>query len=172
MRGTNVYNEVRQIRESASIERKKCVFISHKKEDAAFCRQIAEFLMKIGIDVYFDEYDTTINLQNPMSIVTAVERGLAASSYLLVVATPRSLESKWVPWEIGNGYSKRMPLYVLQAKSLPRGTKVPEYMCVAKYLTGWNDLKTMLQTIPNRRLIYESIPEFSYSHPLYNYINP
>ena len=72
MRGSNIYYEVRLLREGASIERKKCVFISHKKDDTAICRQIAESLMKIGIDVYFDEYDTTINLQNPMSKVNAI----------------------------------------------------------------------------------------------------
>ena len=33
-----------------------CIFISHQKEDTESCRQIADYLLAAGIDVYFDEY--------------------------------------------------------------------------------------------------------------------
>lgn len=171
MTGRNIYNDVRIITEDARINKTNCVFISHKKEDAAFCRAIANFLMSIGIDVYYDEYDKSIDLRDPKSVVKAVERGLRASSYLLCVATPNTFKSKWVPWELGNGFSKGIPLYVLKAKALPITEKIPEYMCVAKYLAGWDDLEKILATLPHRRAFYESIPQFDVVNPLYGFIN-
>lgn len=171
MRGQNIYNEIRNLREGATIDKKNCVFISHKMEDAAYCRVIADYLMSIGVDVYFDEYDTTINKNNPMSVVKAIERGIAASSSMLCVATPNTLKSKWVPWEIGNGFSKRIPLYVLRAKTLPPYTKVPEYMCVATYLKGWQDFAGLIAKLPHHRSLNESIQAFNILHPLYKYID-
>lgn len=171
MRGKNIYNEIRLITEDANIKRNQCVFISHKKEDAPFCRAIANYLMEIGIDVYFDEYDKSINLRDPHSVVRSIERGLRASSYLLCVATPNTFKSKWVPWEIGNGFAKGLPLYVLKAKALPKTEPVPEYMCVATYLTGWNDLKKIIDTLPSHRGLYESVGTFSITHPLHGFID-
>ena len=171
MTGRNIFNEIRFITEDTRIQKSKCVFISHKKEDADFCRAIANYLMSEGIDVYFDEYDKSINLSKPETVVRSIERGLLASSYVLCVATANTFKSKWVPWELGNGFSKRLPLYVLKSKNLPITKKVPEYMCVATYLKGWSDLKKFIDTLPNHRGLNESVRAFSSTHPLHGYIN-
>ena len=171
MTGRNIFNEIRFITEDTRIQKSKCVFISHKKEDADFCRAIANYLMSEGIDVYFDEYDKSINLSKPETVVRSIERGLLASSYVLCVATANTFKSRWVPWELGNGFSKRLPLFVLKSKTLPVTEKVPEYMCVATYLTGWSDLKKIIDTLPNHRGLNESVRAFSSTHPLHGYIN-
>ena len=97
MTGRNLYNEVCFITEDARIQKCNCVFISHKKEDADFCRAIANYLISEGIDVYFDEYDKSINHSKPETVVRSIERGLLASSYVLCVATANTFKSKWVP---------------------------------------------------------------------------
>lgn len=40
----------------------KCVFISHQRNDKAVAKAIADYILKAGIDVYFDEYDTNTAL--------------------------------------------------------------------------------------------------------------
>ena len=37
-----------------------CIFISHQKRDADTAKKIADYFITSGIDVYFDEYDTTV----------------------------------------------------------------------------------------------------------------
>ena len=81
MTGRNIFNEIRFITEDTRIQKSKCVFISHKKEDADFCRAIANYLMSEGIDVYFDEYDKSINLSKPETVVRSIERGLLGRGY-------------------------------------------------------------------------------------------
>ena len=100
MTGRNIFNKIRFITEDTRIQKSKCVFISHKKEDADFCRAIANYLMSEGIDVYFDEYDKSINLSKPETVVRSIERGLLASSYVLCVATANTFKSRWVPWNL------------------------------------------------------------------------
>ena len=38
-----------------------CIFISHQKRDADTAKKIADYFITSGIDVYFDEYDTTVH---------------------------------------------------------------------------------------------------------------
>ena len=38
-----------------------CIFISHQKRDADTAKIIADYFITSGIDVYFDEYDTTVH---------------------------------------------------------------------------------------------------------------
>jgi hypothetical protein len=35
----------------------KCVFLSHQKADGKEAKKIADYLLSLDIDVYFDEYD-------------------------------------------------------------------------------------------------------------------
>ena len=49
----------------------KCVFISHQRNDKAVAKAIADYILTAGIDVYFDEYDTSIDINNPKSVVTS-----------------------------------------------------------------------------------------------------
>ena len=43
--------------DSTNFKKRPCVFLSHKKEDKAECRKIAEYLKQAEIDYYLDELD-------------------------------------------------------------------------------------------------------------------
>ena len=45
------------------------VFISHQKKDSEAARTIADYLQEAGIDVYFDQYDQSINRSDPQSVL-------------------------------------------------------------------------------------------------------
>lgn len=86
----------------------KCVFLSHQKSDSDTCKKIAEYLIAAEIDVYFDENDDDLKIYrqigNPHGVVDSIKKGIKKSSHMLVVVSPNTIHSKWVPWEVGYAY--------------------------------------------------------------------
>lgn len=145
-----------------------CVFISHQKNDAGAARKIADYFIKAGIDVYFDEYDGSINRSDPKSVVAAIKRGLDASSHLLVLLSSNALASTWVPWEVGYGYHKRVVCLTLKEVAY---ASLPEYLQVIQIVKGiksLNEFMTRLTGIGQEAMINENrlTRYFSANHPL------
>ncbi len=69
------------------------VFISHRSDDKPWVRTLAGNLQKASLEVFFDEW----SLVPGESFVAGLERGLAASKSGVMVCTPGTLESDWVP---------------------------------------------------------------------------
>ncbi len=59
MAGRNLFKQLREGTKTASLMQ-PCIFISHTSIDKPFARRIAEFVMALGLDVYFDEYDEAL----------------------------------------------------------------------------------------------------------------
>lgn len=145
-----------------------CVFISHQKNDSGAARKIADYLIRAGIDVYFDEYDKSINRSDPKSVVAAIKRGLDASSHLLVLLSSNALASTWVPWEVGYGYRKNVAGLTL--KEVAKVT-LPEYLQVIPIVKGTlslNEFVSRLTGIGQEAMINENrlTRYFSAYHPL------
>ena len=108
----------------------KCVFISHQKEDKDICHRIADYLIEAGIDVYFDEYDYDLKIANQTkdskAVTKAILKGVNYSTHMLCVVSPNTLDSKWVPFEIGFGYDKTQ-LGVLLLKGIKK-EQLPDYI--------------------------------------------
>ena len=84
----------------------KCVFISHKKEDAAAAESIGKYLTDVvGVNIYLDSKDLVlqeaVSTDNDKKIVESIKRGLACSTHLLCVTSEKTRLSWWVPYEIG-----------------------------------------------------------------------
>ena len=77
------------------------VFISHQKSDRDAAKKIADYLITVGIDVYFDEFDREL------------QQADAASS-------------KWVPFEVGYGYDAT-DLATLTLKGI-KNSELPDYI--------------------------------------------
>ena len=65
----NIYDKLEWIFESADVKKRPCVFLSHKREDKAECRKIAEYLKQaeiidIGVENKWNFSWTIINLTN------------------------------------------------------------------------------------------------------------
>jgi hypothetical protein len=84
------------------------VFISHQKRDRNEAKKIAEFLMSVNIEVYFDEFDKELQQaeqeNNPKGVVAAIKKGINSSTHMICIISPNTLTSKWVPFEVGYGY--------------------------------------------------------------------
>lgn len=122
-----------------------CIFISHQKKDSQAAKQIADYLLEAGINVYFDEYDNTLDLDDPYSIVRGIKNGLNHSTHLLVLLSENALESKWIPWEIGYAYDNKV-IISLTLKAIA-GWKLPEYLKITKIIRGTMSLNQVLSEL-------------------------
>ena len=119
-----------------------CVFISHQKGDKEVAKQIANYISRSGIDIYFDEFDKSINRDDPRSIVNAIKTGIRHSTHMLCILSPNALKSHWIPWEIGYGYDL-VNVVGLTIKELSK-SELPEYLQVVPVLRGTKSLNTYI----------------------------
>jgi hypothetical protein len=150
----------------------KCVFISYQKKDRDAAKKVAEYLQGAGIDVYIDVYDLELKLQhqndNPKEVTKAICNGINNSSHMLVLVSPDTLYSTWVPFEIGYGYDKT-DLGVLCLKGIPKG-KLPEYVRTAKIVRDIYDLNELVEKLSGKKkeVLLEAKMMIDHS----NYLNP
>ncbi|BAU55419.1 toll/interleukin-1 receptor domain-containing protein [Mucilaginibacter gotjawali] len=153
----------------------KCVFISHQQKDKEPANKIADYLMAAGIDVYFDAYDNDLKIHyqsnNARAVTDAIRKGINNSSHMLVLVSPNTLHSTWVPFEIGYGFDKT-DLYVLCLKGIQKGG-LPEYVKTAKIIRDIYDLNNVTSDISGlgKEVLLKSnrIEEYnSYANPLYS----
>jgi hypothetical protein len=131
----------------------KCVFLSHQQADKEVCKKIADYLIAADIDVYFDEYDEDLKISRqsnkPKEVVDCIKKGINNSSHMLVVVSLNTLQSKWVPFEIGYGYDKT-ELGVICLKGIPLG-KLPEYIRTAPQIVrDIYDLNELIKKISGK----------------------
>jgi HJR/Mrr/RecB family endonuclease len=74
------------------------VFISYSSKDKPFVKWLVEILNNAGISVWYDQEEVRVG----DSIQKKIEEGLRASSFLIIVLSRSSLESKWVQYELNS----------------------------------------------------------------------
>lgn len=173
-RGINFFDYVNERyvnRQPIPVRTKPRVFISHQKKDSDIACVVAEYLLNAGIDIYFDQFDKSIDRSDPHSVVRAIRRGIENSSHMLVLFLINTFGSMWVPWEIGYAYNTAVSLNVLRLKGVPK-EKLPEYLKVVKMVMSIYQLNSLIADIRkiNRdQLLLENI---SYSESnVYNPLN-
>jgi predicted metal-dependent phosphotriesterase family hydrolase len=152
------------------------VFISHQKLDREPCAQIAKYLKDAGIEVYFDEFDKDLQqatqANDPKGVVNAIKKGVNQSTHMLCVISPNTLNSKWVPFEVGYGYDKTY-LGTLTLKGI-KSSELPEFIKIAPIIRDIYDLNKFVEQHGNKYLFetrkYKDYS--SYSHPLANIMDP
>jgi hypothetical protein len=150
----------------------KCVFISHQQRDKDAAKKIADYLINIGIDVYFDNYDKDLKIHhqtnNAKAVTDSIRKGINNSSHMLVIVSPNTLHSTWVPFEIGYGYDKT-DLNVLCLKGIPKGS-LPEYLKSAEIVRDIRDFNKYVSKTSNvpENILLETKKIFSFT----NQINP
>jgi len=78
------------------------VFISHKKEDLAIARRLHTRVKSLRYEPYLDAADTQLAEATSTGALADRIRGrLRRAKCLLFVVTPKAVDSKWMPWELG-----------------------------------------------------------------------
>jgi hypothetical protein len=156
----------------------KCIFLSHQQNDKVLCRKIADYLLAADIDVYFDEDDNDLKIyrqtNNPNGVVDSIKKGINESSHMLVIVSPNTINSSWVPWEIGYGYDKTS-LYVLTLKGIP-DYNLPDYLKTTNIIRGTKTLNEFLANISNSSTLQlegrNLIKSFNaFNNPLNDYLD-
>jgi len=148
------------------------VFISHQRSDKSDAKKIADFLKSCKIDVYFDQYDHELLLasasNNPIDVVNAIKNGVKKSTHMLVLVSPNTLRSAWVPFEIGYGYDE-LEVRALTLKGI-KNIDIPDYIKIIPIIRDIYDIDKFAKEKGNKYLM-ESMgitKEAGYEkHPLY-----
>ncbi len=91
----------REIRKAASAPTTKTLFLSHSSKDKSHIPGVLGFFAGFGATVYVDELD--LRLRRPTSPDTArlLRKEISSCPRFVVLVSPNSHESKWIPWELG-----------------------------------------------------------------------
>lgn len=116
-----------------------CIFISHSSKDKAEARAIANAILAMSTNVYFDEQDDCLkrNEAGASGIVKCIDDGLTASSHLLGIITHNTKDSWWVPYEIGGASGQKKPCAHLVAGNVDA---LPAYIAAGNILADQDDL--------------------------------
>lgn len=159
-----------------------CVFISYQRADEVYALRVADYIISKQIDVYFDLNDHDLKLQmqrdNPEEVTSAIRKGLNQSDYMLVIISPTTYTSPWVPFEIGYAYdNKGDNLKLLRHKGIAKIT-MPAYLKTREVLLGFKSLNNFLNDVRKSSFIYESlmkkgeeVKSFSNANTLTDYLD-
>jgi len=148
--------------ESIKNEDVPCVFISYQRKDEEYASEVAKYITSKQIDVYFDIEDNDLKnydqTNNPKAVTDAIKKGLNKSDYMLVIVSPDTYKSLWVPFEVGYAFdNKGEKMKLLRHKGIQKST-LPSYLKVKEMLNGTVALNTFLTSIRNNnRRLYENL---------------
>ena len=98
----NEYTErARQTRTSNRSAATATVFLSHSHQDRELVVGAVNFLANQGVRVYVDWLDPEMPEATNAATAARIKLAIGAHRKFIVLATERSLASRWVPWELG-----------------------------------------------------------------------
>ena len=103
---TNFSNS-RYITEAKRASLQATVFLSHSTADDEYVDEIVLFFRDFDAVVYADNYDKS--LPKPPSVKTSetLKCRIADTSRFVVLVSPNSRTSRWIPWELGIADGKK-----------------------------------------------------------------
>ena len=99
----------------------KRIFVSHYNEDSASARQIASWIRDFGMTAFLDADDQDLPQEDGVEMANYIKGVINESHGLVVVTSNRTINSWWVPYEIGVADQKDLVLatYILDRTALP-----------------------------------------------------
>ncbi|MGV3459087.1 MAG: toll/interleukin-1 receptor domain-containing protein [Flavobacterium sp.] len=79
------------------------VFLSYRRADRKYVEAVVRLLKKIGVSVYIDYLDETLEDKTNEHVAGILRDRIKLSNKFILLATPDSGNSKWMPWELGLG---------------------------------------------------------------------
>ncbi len=85
----------------------KTAFLCHSHHDADLARGVVRLLSDAGWRVYIDWQDAAMPDTPNRQTAQRIKQKINNLEYFLFLATPRSMASRWCPWEIGYADGKK-----------------------------------------------------------------
>ena len=114
--GSRKLAETRDLKKSESFSVSNKIFLSHRHDDKDWVASVVAYLSDHGIDVYIDSNDPSAPKKTSVETAKLIQKRISECKKFLVLASPGSIDSKWIPWELG---------YADHAKSLKNIVIIP-----------------------------------------------
>jgi hypothetical protein len=108
------------------------VFISYNHTDKKFANSLAEILGKKSIDFFLDSK----SIEYGESISITVRKAFDNITHLVVVISPGSQKSSWVPFEIGIATGRNIPTIPILTHP---AIELPDYLKGIKYFSSLDE---------------------------------
>lgn len=94
------------------------VFLSHSHKDDALVRGAVMFLAGQGVTVYVDWLDNDMPEKTSPETALRIQNAIIVNTKFVLLATERSVLSRWVPWELGfaDGKGKQRHMAIFPIK--------------------------------------------------------
>lgn len=119
-------------------------FLSHSSQDAEFLPGVIKLLENHGATVYIDKKDNTLPPFTSRDTATTLRSRISQCDKFILFATPRSKDSRWIPWELGiaDGIKKPASTAVLPSPETASDVAWAEREYLGIYdRVVWGDLK-------------------------------
>lgn len=124
---------------------KKCtVFLSHKHDDLAQLKQVANLLEQIDSWVYVDWLDPSMPAYTCGKTADNIKKKIKQYDKFILVATDGAIASKWCNWELGYGDAQKydnekIALFPLKQDDHTnwKGSEYLELYPVIEYINGY-----------------------------------
>jgi hypothetical protein len=120
------------------------IFLSHSSDDRTFVNNLALDLKSRGFDVWYSEWELGVG----DSLVNAIQSGIEKASWLVVVLSPSSVDSRWVREELNAGFARQLAedrVYILPV--LHKTCEMPAFLRDRLYADFRHDYSTGLQKL-------------------------
>lgn len=161
----NVSKKMVWLLESVPDWKLPCVFISYQRTDERYATEVSEYIMSKGINVFFDLNDSSLKFYNqnnkPREVTNSIKNGIGESDYMIVIVSPTTMNSVWVPFEIGYAYENMVgdKLVCLRHKDIVSRT-LPQFLRTKQILEGFSELAEYLKWIRKQcKIVYESLEQ-------------
>lgn len=100
-----------------SAESGRYIFLSHSNLDSDLARGFVYKAQRLGVNVYFDLYDSTLTLPPSADTANKLRLRIQKAFHFILLATENSVqESRWCPWELGCADGNHIPISIARTK--------------------------------------------------------
>lgn len=79
------------------------VFLSYRRKDFGYIKPIIGLLNAQGVSIYIDYLDDSLPATPDHTTASTLRERLKKCKKFILLATPNSKDSVWMPWELGMG---------------------------------------------------------------------
>lgn len=79
----------------------KTVFLSHSTQDHDYVVGVIQLLEKHGATTYVDDGDERLPKTPNQETANVLKQSIASCPRFIVIVSPNSFQSRWIPWELG-----------------------------------------------------------------------
>ncbi len=124
----------------ARVQGLKTAFLCHSHQDSLLAQGLVQLLGENGWKVYIDWQDTSLPAVPSRATALKIQRRIKSADYFLFLATPKSLASRWCPWEIGYADGTKLidRMFVITTSGVSGVEYGSEYLGIYRHIT-WAD---------------------------------